>query len=87
VKNMGQPASVQFSPFVVDLGKNGRKDVLALASFGRLYGWEVYSGERNLMLPTTAMSFPVITDFEGDGLLELLAQTDDGLQVWTLNNN
>lgn len=86
VKNMGQPANQQFSPFIADLGNNGRKDILALASFGRLYGWEVYSGNRNLMLPTTAMTYPVITDFEGDELLELVAQTDDGLQVWTLSN-
>ena len=86
VKSMGQPADDEFSPFAVDLSQDGRLDVLALASFGRLYAWEVYTGDRNLMLPTTAMSYPVITNLDGDNLLELIAQTDDGLTVWTLSN-
>ncbi|MEX2368520.1 MAG: hypothetical protein WD510_03350, partial [Balneolaceae bacterium] len=83
-QNMGQPGSGHFPPVLTDLNSNGRTDVVALADFGRLYAWDLISGERNYDLPTTGMRFPVIFDLNRDGNKELIGQTREGLQTWTI---
>lgn len=83
-QTMGQPASSDSSPFFVDINSDGRQDIVATASFGRLYAWDVLSGERHLELPTAAMAFPVINDFNGNGYAEVITQTREGLQSWTI---
>lgn len=83
-QNMGQPAASSFSPFITDINNNGRTDLIGLADFGRLYVWEINSGERIYSVPTSAMEFPIITDIDGDGYKELIAQTSEGLRCWTI---
>lgn len=83
-KSMGQPAATGFSPFAIDITNNNQKDVIALANFGRLYAWEVLNGERIYALPTTGMSHPIMEEIDGDGYLELIARTREGLRCWTI---
>lgn len=83
-KNMGQPAASSFSPFVTDINSNGSQDLVALANFGRLYVWDINSGERIYSVPTSGMKHPVVSDVDGDGYKELIAQTSEGLRCWTI---
>ncbi|PAU92980.1 hypothetical protein CK503_13720 [Aliifodinibius salipaludis] len=83
-QSMGQPAAPKFSPFVSDIDKNGQDDVIALANFGRLYAWEIRNGERIYSVPTSGMQYPIVTDIDGDGYNELIAQTREGLRTWTI---
>jgi hypothetical protein len=83
-QSMGQPAAPKFSPFVSDIDKNGQKDIIALANFGRLYAWEIIDGERIYSVPTSGMQYPIVTDIDGDGYNELIAQTREGLRTWTI---
>lgn len=83
-QNMGQPAASNFSPFVSDIDQNNRNDIIALANFGRLYVWEVNSGNRIYAVPTSAMQHPIVADIDGDGFNELIAQTNQGLRTWTI---
>ncbi|MCC5942292.1 MAG: hypothetical protein JJU37_12200 [Balneolaceae bacterium] len=83
-QSLGQPAAEHFSPFIADINSDSREDIIALADFGRLYAWDILSGERHAELPSTGMRFPVIADFFGDGNKEIITQTRDGLQCWTV---
>ncbi len=82
--NMGQPASNNADLIVADLQKDGKPELLAVAGFGRLYAWELYRGFRYYDLPTSAIEYPVLSDLDGDGFPELIAQTRGGLRCWTL---
>ena len=84
-ESMGQPASENYPPTIMDINSDQRDDVIALADFGRLYAWDILSGERHNELPTSGMSYPVISDFIGNGRQEIIAQTRDGIQCWTIN--
>lgn len=84
-RSMGQPSSPNFSPVIQDINSDQRNDLIALADFGRLYAWDILSGERHNNLPTSGMSFPVISDFLGNGRQEIIARTREGLQCWTIN--
>lgn len=83
-QNMGQPAASKFSPFLTDINQDNQKDIIGLANFGRLYVWEVRSGERIYAVPTSAMEYPVVADIDNDGFKELIAQTNQGLRTWTI---
>lgn len=83
-KTLGQPASKTLHPSIIDIDQDGNDDVIALAEFGRLFAWEVLTGERIYDLPTSGMKFPLITDLNGDGEMELIAQTREGLRCWTI---
>ena len=83
-QTMGQPASSNSTPFIADINSDDRLDIVATASFGRLYAWDILSGERHLELPTAAMAYPVINDFNDNGFAEVITQTRDGLQSWTI---
>lgn len=87
VHAMGQPGSGTFSPLITDLSGDGRNDLIALAEFGRLYAWDVLSGERLTDLPTAGMIYPYIGDFLNNGKMEIIAQTRDGLICWTINSS
>ena len=82
---MGQPSSTNFAPVIQDINTDQRNDLIALSDFGRLYAWDILSGERHNDLPTSAMSYPVISDFLGNGRQEIIARTREGLQCWTIN--
>lgn len=84
-ESMGQPSSSKYSPKVLDINSDQRDDIVALADFGRLYAWDILSGERHNELPTAGMNYPVISDFTGNGKQEIIAQTREGLQCWTIN--
>lgn len=86
-QNMGQPAAPQFSPFVSDINQDNQQDIIALANFGRLYVWKISSGERIYSVPTSGMQYPIITDIDGDGYNELIAQTSEGVRSWTIYGN
>lgn len=83
-QSMGQPAAQDFSPFIEDLNDDGVREIVALAGFGRLYAWQVIDGERIFNLPTSGMNHPVVTDLDGDGNKELIAQTREGVRCWTI---
>lgn len=84
-KSMGQPIAETSSPLITDINSDGNSDVIALADYGRLYAWDIESGERIFDLPTASISHMNITDIDGDGLKELVAQTEEGIQSWTIN--
>lgn len=83
-RTMGQPASEQFRPLITDIDNNQRDDMVALAGFGRLYAWDILSGERLYDLPTSGMNHLIIRDVSGGGNKEIIAQTRDGLRSWTI---
>lgn len=84
-QSMGQPSSANTPPIITDINGDQRDDLIALADFGRLYAWDIISGERHSELPTAGMSYPVINDFLGNGRQEIIARTREGLQCWTIN--
>ncbi|MFP8489346.1 hypothetical protein ACKGJO_09595 [Gracilimonas sp. Q87] len=84
-KSLGQPASSTFSPIITDINADLNREVLALAEFGRLFAWEILTDKRLFSLPTSGMKHVLITDINGDGLKELIAQTREGLRSWTIN--
>lgn len=83
-QNMGQPAATNFSPFITDIDGDGQQNIIALANFGRLYVWNVRTGQRLYSVPTSGMQHPIVTDIDGDGYNELIAQTREGLRTWTI---
>lgn len=83
--SLGQPASSTFHPTLIDINSDDRQDLVTLADFGRLFAWEVLSDERIYDLPTSGMRYPIITDLNGDGQKELIAQTREGIRCWTIN--
>jgi len=85
-QNMGQPSATNSSPFIADIRNDHQMDIMSLANYGRLYAWNILSGNRIYNLPTTAMQFPIITDLDGSGKKDLISQTQEGLQCWSLSN-
>jgi hypothetical protein len=83
-KSMGQPASGSFPPVVLDINNDQRMDVISLADFGRMYAWEILTEQRLYDLPTTGMSYPLITDLYDDGNKEIIAHTREGIRCWTI---
>ena len=83
-KSMGQPSSGSFPPVTLDVNSDQRMDVIALAGFGRMYAWEILTEQRLYDLPTTGMSYPLITDLYGDGNNEIIAHTREGIRCWTI---
>ena len=84
-QSLGQPSMGETPPIVADLTRNGRQEILGLAGFGRLYGWDLQRGERFLSIPTTAMHHPVVFDLIQNNRMELIAGTREGLRCWTIN--
>lgn len=83
-ESMGQPGSSSFTPLIDDINSDQRRDIIALSGFGRLYAWDVISAERHLDLPTFSMRHPLITDYFRGGNRDVIAQTREGLQAWTI---
>ncbi|MEX0845789.1 MAG: hypothetical protein WD022_10930 [Balneolaceae bacterium] len=84
-QSLGQPSSPTLVPHLVDINSDKNMEIIALAEFGRLYAWEVLTNQRLFTLPTAGMKYPIITDLNGDGQKELIAQTREGLRCWTIN--
>ena len=83
-KTMGQPASGSYPPALLDINGDQRMDLISLANFGRIYAWEILTEQRLYDLPTTGMSYPLITDLYGDGNNEIIANTREGIRCWTI---
>ena len=83
-RSLGQPSSETHRPMIVDINGDGRQDLVALADFGRLYAWDIISGQRHLDLPSTGMRYPVFRDYFGDGNMDIIALTRNGIQFWTI---
>lgn len=83
-KNMSQPADDSFTPLLTDINRDDQKDILTLANYARLYAWNSSNGERMHIVPSTGMKYPIIADVDEDGYPELIAQTDEGIQSWTI---
>ncbi|MGM0507042.1 MAG: PQQ-binding-like beta-propeller repeat protein [Bacteroidota bacterium] len=81
--NLGQPSSSGSRPQRVDLRQRTR--MTALSSIGRLYVWDLVQGTPVDNIPTATMQFARFHDLNRDGQIELIAQTRDGLHVWTLH--
>ena len=84
-QSLGQPTMPNHPPIIVDIDRNGQAEIVGLAGFGRMYAWTLISGERFYNLPTTSVAYPVFKDINGNGKLELIAGTDEGLRSWTIN--
>lgn len=82
--SMGQPSSNNAELLFVDIQKDGKPEIIATAGFGRLYAWDIYSGNRYFDLPTNAINYPILKDIDNDGFPELIAQTRGGIRCWTL---
>lgn len=83
-ENMGQPSNQNWVPRVADLNYDGHKDIVALAAYGRLYAWDIINRERLFNLPTASMTYPVITDLDGDGNVDVISETQKGLRMWSI---
>lgn len=83
--NLGQPTSDTMTPIILDINRDNRAEILALADFGRLFAWEIIGGRRIFSIPTSGMQHPVVADLNNDGLYELIAETREGLRCWTIN--
>lgn len=86
-QSMGQPGSDDVSPVILDINNNNRKEVVSLAGSGRLFAWDLISGQRVHDLPTSGMQHPIYYDMNRDGNMEIIAQTREGLRVWTVFRN
>lgn len=83
-QSMGQPGDENHRVVISDINRSGSPEIIALASFGRLYAWNSFTGERYTDLPTSAMSYPIVADIYGDGRTEIVAKTREGLRCWTI---
>ncbi len=83
--SMGQPSSTNTDPLITDINADNNSDVIGLAEFGRLYAWEVLTGQRIFSIPTSGMRYAIVTDLNRDGRKELIALTREGLRGWTIN--
>ncbi|MFO8030041.1 MAG: hypothetical protein R6U28_09280 [Cyclonatronaceae bacterium] len=82
-RNMGQDAADYDNILLTDLNGNGKTDMAGLTHTGRLYAWQVESGERVPDIPSASMRLPVSVDILGNGERELIGQTRDGLRCWS----
>ncbi|SHF03568.1 Outer membrane protein assembly factor BamB, contains PQQ-like beta-propeller repeat [Fodinibius roseus] len=83
-RNMSQPADDSFTPLITDLNRDDQKEILTLANYARLYAWRSSNGERLHIVPSAGMQYPIVADIDEDGYSELIAQTDEGMQCWTI---
>lgn len=83
-RNMSQPADDSFTPLITDINRDDQKEILTLANYARLYAWRSTNGERMHIVPSAGMQYPIIADIDEDGYSELIAQTDEGIQCWTI---
>lgn len=85
--NLGQASSDEAAIVLADLNSDRSLELLGVSTFGRLYAWNMYTGERYTRIPNSGMAYPVVSDLDGDGKAELIALTRDGLRCWTINGD
>lgn len=82
-RNMGQAAADYDSMQITDLSGDGNPEIIGVTSAGRVYAWQVASGERIANIPAASIHHPIITDLLANGEQELIGQTRDGLRCWS----
>ncbi len=82
-RNMGQNAADYDNMLITDLNGNGKPDMVGISSTGRIYAWQIESGESLSDLPTASMRHPIAADIYVNGEIELIGQTRDGLHCWS----
>ncbi len=82
-RNMGQPAASYDNMMITDLNGNGKTDMVGVSANGRVYAWQVESGEQVPDIPSASMRFPIVNDILRNGDIELIGQTRDGLRCWS----
>lgn len=84
-KSMGQSPAKNWQPVLIDINNDGQLEVAVLADYGRLYAWNIKTGERIQQLPTAAIQHVTIGDIDDDGRIEIVGQTEAGIHSWTVN--
>lgn len=82
-RNMGQPSAEYDNMQIADINGDGKPDMLGVAETGRVYAWQVESGERLSDIPSSSMRYPIVADLLANGETELIGQTRSGLQCWS----
>lgn len=85
LKSMGQAPAPAHQPFLADLDKNKHPELVMVGTFGRIYAWTLRDGKRFTRLPNAGMQLAFTLDTDGDGKIELIAKTREGLRAWTIN--
>ncbi len=83
-QNMGQTAAGYDNMLITDLNGNGEPEIIGLSETGRIYAWEIKSGERLTDIPAASIRHPIVTDILANGERELIGQTRDGLRAWSI---
>ncbi len=84
-ESMGKTPARSWKPVITDINNDNSVDIIALADYGRIYAWNLETGERIQDLPTAAIKNVTIGDIDGDGLIEIVGQTEEGVTSWTIN--
>ncbi len=82
-RNIGQPSASYGNMLVTDLNGNGKPDLVGVSNTGRVYAWQVESGEPVGDIPSASLRYPMVTNIQGTGERELIGQTRDGLRCWS----
>ena len=82
-RNMGQQAADYDNLLITDVNGDGITDIAALSSTGRLYAWQIESGEEVANIPSASMRYPLVADLLANGERELIGQTRNGLSCWS----
>ena len=82
-RNMGQESADYDNMMITDLDGSGKEDIIGISSNGRIYAWQIESGERLENMPAASMRQPIIADILGNGDMELITQTRDGVRAWS----
>ncbi len=82
-RNMGQQSASYDNMLITDLNGNGKPELIGVTTTGRVYAWQVESGEQVQDIPSASMRYPVVADILGTGERELVGQTRDGLRCWS----
>ncbi len=82
-RNMGQQSASYANMMITDLNGNGKPDLIGVSNTGRVYAWQVESGEQVGDIPSASMRFPLVGNILGTGERELIGQTRDGMRCWS----
>jgi len=82
-RNMGQSSASYANMLITDVNGNGKPDMVGVSNTGRVYAWQVESGEPIGDIPSASMRYPMVTNILGAGERELIGQTRDGMRCWS----
>ncbi|MCH8568456.1 MAG: hypothetical protein LAT67_09340 [Balneolales bacterium] len=85
-QSLGQPISEGNPLIIVDLNRNNRMEILTVSDFGRLFAWTIETNSPFTGLPTTSVRYPVVSRLGADGMMNIIGQTQSGIQSWSIQN-